>query len=117
MRDIDKTVLILDIEHRIACVREAGGSINDGSAEDGYYDIRSLRVMCDVAWDRARGLNCIEEEFTSRPKSASIHKDSIALLLRDERNTLLALTKEAEVAIESCNNREVKTGIKFRRSC
>lgn len=116
MREADKTVLILDLEHRIKCVREAGGSINDGSAKDGYFDIRSLRVMCDVACDRARELNCIEEEFAERPKSASIYKDSIALLLRDERNTLIELRQEAEVAIESCNKREVKTGIKFRRS-
>lgn len=100
MKESDKTELIRDLENRIKCVREAGGSVVDGSAKDGYYDIPSLRNVCMIARGRARELNCIEDEFTGKPLSASIHKDEIALLLRKERNILLARVKEAEETIE-----------------
>lgn len=94
------TPLIEDIRNRVKCVRRAGGSVYDGSAKHGFYDFRSLEVMCDVGRDRARSLNCIEREFEDQPKSHMIHTDPIALELREERRTLLTLIEAAKAAIE-----------------
>lgn len=100
MLEKDKTSLIRDLEHRIKCVRKAGGSVQDDSVTDGNYDIRSLRVMCDVAGNRVVELWPLELEFIEKSKTSSIYKDEIALLLREERRTLCALIDEAEKTIE-----------------
>lgn len=60
MKTKDKPSLLQDLRLRTQKCREAGGSVNDGTAKDGYHDYRSLRITIEQARSRMAQLAMFE---------------------------------------------------------
>lgn len=82
---------IEELAFRVHCCREAGGSVQNGTAQDGYHDIPSLRASLMPARNRVKELSSLVKQSRNKPQ---FKEDEIVLSLIREHDELVRIIQE-----------------------